>query len=246
MVNKKKTNLEKVLSFFELKDPDNYHSRFIYNKHSTNWSYQGVIDYDYENDREGCDCPDYCRCGRIVNTKTSNFNINNLINTITDFGKTPDEILTYCVDRVVRSKKLENDDFEVATCGGYYGEEIDGVYLDNTVSQKLYDSLKKLENLSDIEMIKYVLEIEYGYLLEELKNTQTVKIKDISINDISFQEDYRKKVDISENYYDEKFTLPRGIFLPKDNNKFRLIDGYHRVVKAKSLNLTTIKGIILK
>jgi len=208
------------------------------------WRHSEVIQYDYNNEYNclnSC-CDSICRCGVITDIELSKFNTNVMISQIT--SGIENDILVYCIDRIIRLQKLTEDCFQLHTCGGYYGEEIDGLHLDEYHEKIISDNLSKLKEISDADRIKLVLTLEYGHLLDVLVDTSSAMIHNIDINNISFQEVYRKKIDTSENYYDEKFQLPRGIFIAK-GNEFRLIDGYHRVMKAKSLGMDKIKGIVL-
>lgn len=217
--------------------------KFATNKKRHSWSYGGV-EYDY--DRTSCqgNCDDYCRCTEIINTRITEINYNYIVKSITESVK-DNVILTYCIDRIIRSSKLDEDDFEISTCRGYYGEEIDGVYLDQKKNDTIYNNLKQLENMSDIEKVKFVLTLEYGYLLDVIENTTEVSIKEIDLDKITFQQDYRKKINLDEDFYDEKFTLPRGIFI-ENGEAHRLIDGYHRIMKAKSIGMNKVDGIVVK
>lgn len=208
------------------------------------WRHCEFIQYDYNKEYNCSDghCNSICRCGVITDIELSKFDTNAMVSDIT--SGIENDILIYCIDRIIRLQKLTEDCFQLHTCSGYYGEEIDGLYLDESYEKIISDNLSKLKGISDADRIKFVLTLEYGYLLDVLVDTSSAMIHNIDINNISFQEEYRKKINTSENYYDEKFQLSRGIFIAK-GNEFRLIDGYHRVMKAKSLGMDQVKGIVL-
>jgi len=180
----------------------------------------------------------YTRCGKIIDTEILNFNIEDISTHNFD-----DEILSYCVDRIIRSS-IREDDFELDIHPGYYGEECYGLVLDQSIENSVYNKLLKLKDLPDTDKIKYVLELEYEFLLPSLIETTNTEITNINMNDILFNDQYRKKVPVIEEMYNLNYPLARGVFL-RVGDKFRLIDGYHRLVKAKLLNLQEIKGIVL-
>jgi len=204
------------------------------------WHYSSI---EIEYDRTSCTgCEDYCRCAKIINAEIESLNINEFLSNFLD--DSAPAILNYCIDRIVRLAKISKDSFEINVAQGYYGEEIDSVTLDSGIVKKLYKNIVKLKDLLGIQKIKHVLTLEYGYLLDSIKWLDNYKIEEIWLNEISYNDDYRKKVDISENYYDKDFTLPRGIFIKK-GDQYKLIDGYHRTLKAKSIGLTRINVIVL-
>lgn len=221
---------------------NNLLSKFFKSTRRYNWKYLDVIDFDYDRNNDNCHCPDYCRCSVIVNIELTRFSMNNMIDIL--LKNINSQILKYSIDRIIRSSKLNENDFNLVTCGGYYGEEVDGLYLSEEKNKFLSDKISELIELSDIDKIKYVLNLEYGHLLDVVKESIDFSIENINMNNINFQDDYRKKIDVTENFYDEKFQLPRGIFV-KSGDRYRLIDGYHRVMKAKSMNYFEVKGIVL-
>jgi hypothetical protein len=205
------------------------------------WNYL-AIQCEYERSDCNGNCNDYCRCTSITITGHKNYSPSAIVRSISE--KIESKFLKYAVDRIVHHLKLDNS-FETAVVGGYYGEETGGTYLTSNANQNMITNLTALKDLSDIDIVKYVLTMEYGYLLDSIKDCQEVEITEIDLNLISFNNEYRKKIDNSENYYDEKYDQPRGIFI-KNGEKYRLIDGYHRVGKANQLKMKTINAIVIK
>lgn len=243
----KPTELDNILDKFIIKDHNEVRFRYYESdKTKTDWYYVSgmTIDYsrDYDCENNNCD-NDICRCSSISNATIKEFNINTMIDSILE--KTKNIYLRYCIDRIIRQSKINKDSFNIPVVGGYYGDEINGVYLYDNINNSIHKKIAGLKDLSDIDKVKYILNLEYGYLLKDVENAKEIKIVDINIDE-SFlsQEEYFKKVDISGDWYGEKFNLPRGIFL-MNGDKFRLIDGYHRVVKAKSVGIKIVQGIVL-
>lgn len=175
----------------------------------------------------------------ISGVNITSFNLNDFINNI---SKTKDKILKYCVDRILRNSNLNKDSLETRVFGGYYGDEYE-ISLNNEISNKIVKNLESLKNKNDFDMIKEVLLLEYGYLLESINNKTSCNIEKINIKDVILNDYYVKKVNDLE-CYGEDYKLERGIYI-KEGSKFRIIDGYHRFMAAKKLNYNTINAIVL-
>src|SRR5690606_15574898 len=88
---------------------------------------------------------------------------------------------------------------------------------------------------NDIELI---LEFEYGYVLDRLKDKQwkisKVNIDSVKIND--YKKNVRKIVDFYKTFEsDDIIILCENAGIDSDNKRvYHLIDGYHRFCAAKS------------
>jgi len=220
---------------------------------SMDFSYSGGVNYDAESIQaddhyERC-AGDYCRCSRIEATINSidHKEISNLI--CERFSITDDRIASQI--RKVCSK-LTVYDFEVRVCGGYYGEETDGVVFDNysifTEFENIIDvkkaRKKKLEmlklSIEEEERIKKILISEYGYLLDSLKESR-FSIIEISPKDIIFpSKSHADNVGKKYLYSYRKHQIC-GIVKERDG-KYLVIDGYHRI--TANLKSEKIKVIL--
>ena len=201
---------------------------------------QWIVDYDYE--RSACHCDDdYCRCTTIEHTWIDNINVNDVIKKLYDMhSRTDSDIDEYCFDRICSAFKIyDKDYYEIETGGGYYGEEVYGVYFEN--EEKIYNAYYEMLALrTDLEKIKYCLKLEYNYLLDCVESATSATIIETSPNDIRPpQTEYFIKVDnkVIEEYKDRK--LPIAVCI-KNGDKHRLIDGYHRFVANKERNSVRI------
>jgi len=99
----------------------------------------------------------------------------------------------------------------------------------NTQLEKAFD----IDNLT--ERIEYLLYLENGFILEDIKEKKyTLSV--IDIDDIIFPNpDHKRRVLTEEldHYSDKKYSGIRGI-VKKDDNKFKVIDGYHRLSKTEN------------
>jgi hypothetical protein len=192
-----------------------------------------VIDYDY--DRSGCTCDeDICRCTTIEDRWINNIDVNQVKSKLYNQHKTQNSIINeYCFDRICHIFKIyDKDCYEIEVVNGYYGEEIEGIWFNN--EEEVFNAYNKLCQLdSDIEKIKYCLELEYGYLIDSVKSAVKMKLIDVSPNEIYLpQMEYFKRIDKDVVDAYKRTALPIGVCVKNDNH-YKLIDGYHRFVATK-------------
>lgn len=219
----------------------------------TNLRYE--VDYDYERSQCTCDAyerGDYCRCTTIDRAWVESINTKAVIKHLYErHGKESSEVNEYCFDRIcVAFKIYDKDYYTVESCSGYYGEEIGGVYFEN--EEKVVEAYNEvLKFSSNIEKIKYVLELEYGYLLDRIACMKAALIEEVSTEKIKLpQKEYfvRLSKEVVEDYKDRK--LPIAVCI-KNKDRFydafdtyTLVDGYHRFVANKERR--TNKIIVLE
>jgi len=226
----------------------------------TNFRYH--TDYDYNDYRDcsayGCDEEGICRCGTIEDAHVISVNIPNMVNEIyanyfddtlatrrnstinSILGGVSKEIDIYTIDRILRINKVyEPTNWEVQVCGGYYGQEIDDIILDDSVARKVEQQLDKAFDIIDLtERIEYLLKLEYGEILPALQGRK-YSIETVERDSIIFGSDehYRKVNTKSlDHYSDKNYTGIRGIALVKDD-RYRLIDGYHRSSTSENIKI---------
>jgi hypothetical protein len=206
-----------------------------------------------------CDdsCNTICRCSTIENTYVNNVDILSIIEKIYNYyfensestkrdikiskliGNIDPSINLYTIDRICRIYKIwESNNWFIKIGSGYYGEEIDGVFL---VNQSIIDEVKKglfIDNINN--RVKYLLKLEYGHLLPDLIN-KDYRVKLINKKDILFgNEEYYKKIDIKD-YYNGDYLGIRCVVIKK-GDKYKLIDGYNRLVSTKKEKVLAIVG----
>ena len=195
----------------------------------TNLQYE--VDYDY--DRSACTCnayenDDYCRCTTIERAWVEAVNVKLVIKKLYNkYCMEHSEIDEYCFDRICSAFRIyDKDYYEVESCWGYYGEEVDGVYFEN--EEKIVDAYNKiLELSSDIEKIKYILELEYGYLIDRVKYTTSAKIAIVKPEKIILpQQEYFMKLskEVIEEYKDRK--LPVAVCIKNKDMYIEAFDTY--------------------
>ena len=193
---------------------------------------QWVVDYDYE--RTACHCnEEYCRCTDIINAHVCDVDVKDVVKALRNNYQICSYIDEYCFDRICYAFKIYDINlYEVEVGGGYYGEEVYGVYFEN--EEEIFNTYCELLELnSDIEKVQYCLNLEYGYLLDCVKAASIASIIEVSADEIyTPQMDYFKKVDkkVIEEYRNRH--LPIAVCI-KVGDKYKLVDGYHRFVANK-------------
>lgn len=224
------------------------------------FKYHTNYDYDaYRNcEAHGCDEEGICRCETLENAHVVTVDIPSIVNEIYNsifdnslsskrnstinsiLGGVSKEIDIYTIDRILRiNKAYEPTNWEVQVCGGYYGQEIDDVLLENSVAQKIEDQINEALSIIDLtSRIEYLLMLEYGSILPALQGRQ-YSIETVERDSIIFGSDehYRKVNTKSlDHYSDKNYTGIRGIALVKDD-RYRLIDGYHRSSTSENIKI---------
>jgi len=221
------------------------------------FKYSGVyVDYSYNYDCEnyGCDDEGICRCGSIYDVCIESVDVSFIVKKIYDDffeqGKVADrnntinevlygigkDIDIYTIDRILRSYKIwENQNWDIEIEGGYYGDEIDDVKIKEHIADKIEAELLLVFSLPTLkEKIEYLLKVEYGKVLPELSNCSYESIL-IDKDDVIFGVEkhlnkvMRKDLDF---YSDKNYNGIRGIVV-KSGDKWRIIDGYHRIFSTK-------------
>lgn len=205
----------------------------IFKKTNLQW----IVDYDYE--RSECHCnayenDDYCRCTTIEHAWVDKVNVRDVVDELyRKHSRTGSYIDEYCFDRICYAFKIYDKDFyEVETGGGYYGEEVYGVYFEN--EEKIFNAYYEVLELNTVlEKIQYCLKLEYNYLIDCVESATSAVIIEVSPNNIRLpQTEYFIKLEnnVIEEYQNRE--LPIAVCV-KDGNKYRLIDGYHRFIANK-------------
>lgn len=155
------------------------------------------------------------------------------------YGGTSEEIDIYCIDRILRINKVYNpENWDITWSHNYYGEEIDSIKIYSSIYNKVCFDIEELISLDTLdEKIELILKKEYGYISPKLTG-KTYEVLNVISDDIVFgQIAYKKKLEKEKNtfefYSDVNYRIPiRGI-CSYDMGKFRVIDGYHRILSTR-------------
>jgi len=191
-----------------------------------------TVDVDYDNGTDECECgDDYCRCSTIVNTQVSSVPYEKLAEEIA-----PESILLkYCVERILRHFKplREQSSWDIEVEGGYYGEELGEVKLDKNVAETLATILHSLEDATDNQAVETALNVEYGFILPTLKD-KTWTLERVAVAELDLGNKHHA-ANLDEERVDSYRVEKQPVIglLLKADNKYRVIDGYHRITAAK-------------
>lgn len=231
-----------------------------------NFKYQLNVDYQYTNscDISGCYDEGICRCTEITDCKVTDVKFNEILdifyNSYFDRSLSSkrnmkinellhgvnEEINRYTIDRILRVNKIwSNDSWEIQTINGYYGEEIDDVILKHKLATKIKNEIEKALDILDInKRVEFLIELEYGKLSPHLQNLnwELIRLKkdDIDFPSKSHLELVKKKE--LNHYFAPKYNSIRAIVI-KDVNKWKLVDGYHRLTAIHIGNFLVLSGV---
>jgi len=222
---------------FEVKDWERY-----------SFKYPCDVEYDSVShcSEAGCCQGDYTRCTtlenlRVTKAPSTRFIIHSL------FGnRVKDEILQYCLDRILKLEGADDpNNFTAHASHGYYGEELGDVSFNrrNQVTKKIGDLLFLK---TDTARIEFILIEEYSKLLPKMNglkyssmevNTERVKIPN---------REYLIKID-KERIEQYKVSLNKEYPICvciKEGDFYTLLDGYHRFSAWESLGHKKTKIIM--
>lgn len=183
------------------------------------WTYS----VEYDENRSHCRCSDdYCRC-TTVSPVIIDIHYDSILKDLSKGLKLSD-IKLYCLDRVIKSL-IKIDSFSAYGVGGYYGEEV-GVSLDN--ENEIYEAADMIKEKTEKECIEYALILEYGYLLDEVKDKKW-EIKKVNIKQVHPPNSYSKlNKETVDSYSGDEVVL----CISEGADNYRIIDGRHRYAAA--------------
>lgn len=191
-----------------------------------------TVDVAYENGTDDCECgDDYCRCSTIVNARVEDVPCDRLAEEIA-----PKSLLVkYCVERILQHFKPLHDssNWDIKVEGGYYGEELGEVKLNPEVADSLSRLLLSLNDASDNDIVETALQVEYGFVLSSLRDktwtVERVLLSNVDLGNKNHAEDLDEKR-VTSYRLNKKIV---SALVLKIGDKYRVIDGYHRITAAK-------------
>lgn len=228
------------------------------------FQYSGVYtDYNlvYDCENRGCDDEGICRCGSIYDATIESVNVSLIVKKIYDDffeqGKVADrnnainevlygvgkDIDIYTIDRILRSYKIwENQNWDIEIEGGYYGDEIGDLKIKEHIADKIEAEFFLVFSLTTLkEKVEYLLNLEYGKVLPEIVDANyesiTIDKTDIIFGSKGHLDKVSKKA--LDFYSDKNYSGIRGI-VKKSGDKWRVIDGYHRIFSTKNVKVKVL------
>lgn len=148
-------------------------------------------------------------------------------------------ITRYCIHRVLTHFKIYQGDNWTYTIGAdYYGEEINKITLKASVLQKLFNLLEHLRTKNISGKLEIILKLEYGHLIPSVVNKRWF-VKQISPSNLYYSNsehyaeclaDLEKPENSDYKQILEEYPYPRAITILNPDGKYKVIDGYHRLV----------------
>ena len=188
------------------------------------------VDYDYDDDMSNCSCPDYCRCGVIVNERVTGISPSQARGLVIDFvkGDELEQLLAFMFFRHC----LKSDDFNITTCSGYYGEEIGDIKLSDR-GQSQIGHFNTLIEAKDVRAaLAMILTHHYGYVLPDLLDYKEWELVEVSPKNIYAPKAGMGQVtNVGYDYWSDKdypSFYPGCIVIPCCDDKLKIVDGFHR------------------
>jgi len=232
-----------------------------------NYEYIVNCNYDSYNDCENNGCIDegICRCGVISNQHVSSVDINLISKNIydqyfdNDLSNIRDEKLSqilddsvgkdinlYTIDRILRHFKIwKNNCWYIEVKYGYYGEEVTGVFFEKNTIQKIENKINEAFSITSLtERVKYLIILEYKRLLPEISNSKFELIT-LPVNSLEFgSKTHYGNVNKEDLSHYRNYDGIMGLVTKKTNDKYRIIDGYHRLSVAVNMKSNDVKLIL--
>jgi len=125
--------------------------------------------------------------------------------------------------------------YESKVSRGYYGEEFDGVVLDESIFSPFLNNLITILSFNtSAAKIESLLKLEYGEVLPQFKDLDW-ELENVALNKIKFlqhQLDIAKKENAETPYPLDAITQP--VLCLEHGDSYKLADGYHRLEKKLS------------
>jgi len=223
------------------------------------------LSYDVEHhcDEYGCNEEGICRCSVISNAQVTKVRFSDINQEIFDEYR-DNSLLTrrntklnsllynityntdwYTVNRILVANKLYLPEvWDVDVFDGYYGQEIGEVTINTEVVKKIDSEITKALEILDLQKrIEYLLTIEYGGVLPELKNCKWDEIE-VERDKLYFGNSRHRDNVLSkelDHYSDNFYKGIRGIVVNKFGG-YQVIDGYHRCLASKSSTVKVLRA----
>ena len=206
---------------------------------------------EYNCEEFGCIDEGICRCSIIINPRVKSVDVVRLSNHVyskltgkgTINGVRNEKLSTllyggslvdvYCINRVLTSMKIwKNDNWRFIIHNSYYGEEVNDIKMSDNTFKRLNDLVSEVLSINNItDKIKFLLNLEYGSLLDDIKLSEfeliTVNKSDVEYSNKNNLNLISKK---NLNHY-VKYDIPRGV-VRRVGDKYSIIDGQHRIYLA--------------
>lgn len=215
----------------------------------------------YSCEDSGCYEENICRCCVITKVDFKGVDFNYIVSTFFSQYYQPKELEykrqekinnilysydkdfdIYCIDRILRINKIwlpENWIFEWSNL--YYGDEVTDVKLTEKCFNSILNDIEKVESLKTVyDKVCYLLTREYGWVDRKIEGKKC-RITSVSKEDIIFPHiSHLSKVKKENKQNFLTNSQIKGVCI-KDGDKYRVIDGYHRIWFNQTRNFKIIE-----
>ncbi len=187
------------------------------------------VSVDYDTNCENCDDNDYHRECKLENIKVSISPHYAAELAGFETSKSPrNSLLAFLFFRWV----FDPNDIYVTTCGGYYGDEIDKVTIEDSGDIDHFNDLLQ-QDRSDL-IVQMIMNKHYNYIRSEILAVKEWELKSVSVKELDIPSNTISRADLSlyksfgNSIFDSVSWFPGCIALPS-SDKFKIIDGFHRL-----------------
>lgn len=227
------------------------------------WACQLSYDTEHSCDEYGCNEEGICRCSVITNAQVTKVRFSDLNREVFDEYR-DNSLLTrrnnklnsllynityhidwYTVNRILVINKLFlPHNWEIDIFNGYYGQEIGEVTIKKELAKKIDGEINQALDILDLKLrMEFLLKLEYGDVLPELKNCRWEELE-IDSDKIYYGNSRHRDNVLSKEldfYSDSQYKGIRGIVINKFGG-YQLIDGYHRCLASKSPTIKVLRA----
>lgn len=226
-------------------------------------SFNYMVDYETSQSRdcEAGGCSGMCRCSKIDRvwvTSTSSVGphcLKLVVAATGDAGPQPYEptkFETYCIQRLmVHHGCYQGENYDIGITGGFYGQEIGQIRFSH-MNDLGHDIWKMMALPTDRDKLMYVFELEYGFIADIVKETDSVELVEIELGQIQPSAGAvmlkRQKAYLYEMTDEMVVGVVMNNLLIDGNHRFSYLIGVHgKSHKAIYINLfSAVEGQVIE
>jgi hypothetical protein len=147
----------------------------------------------------------------------------------------------FCLERILVCLRAHAQSaWRVTATQGYYGQEVGSIRMDMRIVESattLFDKIMSMKSLDD--KVSMLMEIEYGFLLDDLRS-RSWSLRVVPRDKIYFpQQSHMERASRGTVYSERRPDAIMGLCI-KEGDIYRVVDGYHRISQTHASRLTII------
>lgn len=146
-------------------------------------------------------------------------------------------ITRYCLHRIlIHLKVYLSNSWTYKIGADYYGEEVQMISLNPNIARQVDILIESLRLKNITEKLEKILTLEYGHLIPSVRKKKWY-VKQVNFDELYFSNeehleecklDLEKQPDYKKSL--ETYPYPRAITILNQDGKYKVIDGYHRLM----------------